>query len=82
LRNPLPTFELADAGFLTQAFVAAAGDPVDDALEALRTAAVVTPSGAPSPATSTTLAESAAAAPPVTSTGGGATGTGTGTGSN
>jgi hypothetical protein len=82
VKQLLPTFELADAGFLTQAFVAAAGDPVDDALEALRTAAVVTPSGAPSPATSTTLAESAAAAPPVTSTGGGATGTGTGTGSN
>jgi 5'-nucleotidase len=83
VKQLLPTFALADAGFLTQSFVPAAGDPVDDALEALRTAAVVTPSGAPSQGTSNALAQSAATAPPVTSTGGGAaTGTGTGTGSN
>jgi hypothetical protein len=80
VRQLLPTFSLSGTGFLTTAFTAAAGDPVDDALEALRTANVVTTSGAPSSATSTTLAQKAGTAPPVNASGGGATGTGTGAG--
>jgi hypothetical protein len=81
VKQLLPTLTLADAGFLKTPFTAAAGDPVDDALEALRTGNVVTPAGAPSQAASNTLTQAAATAPPVSATGGGATGTGTGTGS-
>lgn len=82
VKQLLPSFPLTNKGFLNAPFTATAGDPVDDALEALRLSSVVTPAGAPSPNTATTLTTAASSAPPVTSTGGGSTGTGTGTGSN
>lgn len=82
VRQLLPTFALSGKGFLSSPFNATAGDPVDDALEALRTAAVVTATGAPSSSATNSLSTAAAEAPPVTATGGGATGTGTGTGGN
>lgn len=66
------------SSFLSGTFTAAAGNPVDDALEALKTANVVTSTGAPSTATTTAVIVAAdVQVPPSSGTGAtGATGAG------
>ena len=60
LKTLLPSLSVADAGFLFTAFTASpTGSPIDADLEKLKTAGIVTSTGAPSAATTSSLTTAA-----------------------